>query len=138
LEGDDISKKAISLAKRYAEEKNYDIKFGYVDLTKQIDFIENKIIYTNDCLEQLKHYIPTVLQNIINGKPKLVINFELDYDTAPFHVRKFFDSIDCQNNLVRELKKLEKKDIIEILSINKFPINVSVVHNTNAIIWKPR
>ncbi len=137
LEGYDIANNAISFAKRRVEEKNYDIKFGVVDLTKPISVIENKIIYTNGCLEQLKHYMPNVLQNIVNGKPKLVINFELDYDDCPFLVRKYMDGIDCQNNLIRELRKLEKKGVIEIISINKFPLSISPVKRASAIIWKP-
>ena len=139
LEGYDISINAISLAKKYSNEKKYDIKFDILDLTKLLPdkIIENKVVFTHTCLEQLKYDMPTVLQNIINGKPKLVINFEVDYNSASSTVRGYFDSVDYQNNLVSELKELQKENKINIESIKPLSLSLSPVNRLSSIIWKP-
>ncbi len=139
LEGYDVSRNAILLAKKYSVEKEYNIKFDVLDLTKPLPdkLIENKIVFTNTCLEQLKHYMPTVLQNILDGKPKLVINFEVDYNSSSSIVKEYFDSVDYQNNLVSELKKLQKEKKINIKSIKPFSLSLSPVNRLSSIIWKP-
>lgn len=140
LEGYDLSENAIERARKYTKIKKYDIQFDVCDLNKSFPeyMIKGKIVFTMDCLEQCKHIMPNALRNIINGNPKLVINFEADYDTSPLMVRKYFDVIDCQNNLVQELKKLEKAEKIEILSIKRMLYSNSPVHMESIIIWKPK
>ena len=97
--------------------------------------IENKIVFTNTCLEQLKHSMPRVLQNILKGKPKLVINFEVDYDSSDSLVKDYFDACDYQNNFVSELKNMKKQ--INIESINLLPLSLSPLNRLSSIIWKP-
>ena len=79
-----------------------------------------------------------VLQNILKGKPKLVINFEVDYDSSPYMVRKYLDACDYQNNLVKELKKLEREDKIKVLSIQKLVYSGNPTNRCSAIIWEPK
>jgi len=138
LAGYDISKNAILSLKRFCTEKNVDIKFDVQDLAQPFPdgIIENKVVFTHTCLEQLKRFMPSVLTNIINGNPKLVINFEVDYDSAPFLVKQYFRARDYQNNLVSELRKLERKNQIEILSINKLRFYLSPTNRPSCIIWK--
>jgi len=138
LEGFDLSENAISLLKKYCQKKNYSIDFETLDLVKPFSkgIIENKVVYTHTCLEQLKNYMPNVVKNIVDGNPKLVINFEVDYDSAPFLVKEYFKARDYQNNLVRELKKLEKQKKIEIISIKKLPLSLSPLNRVSAITWK--
>lgn len=138
LEGFDLSKNAISVLKKYCQKKNYSINFDTLDLIKPFPngTIENKVVYTHTCLEQLKNYMPNVIKNIINGKPKMVINFEVDYDSAPFMVKEYFKARDYQNNLVRELRKLEKQKKIEIISIKKLPLSLSPLNRVSVITWK--
>jgi len=76
----------------------------------------------------------TVVQNIVDSNPKLVINFEVDYDKRPFMMRKFLDAWDYQNNLVRELNKNED---VNVLSIKEFSALSSPVNVLSTIIWKP-
>jgi len=139
LEGYDISRNAIQLAKRYSADKGYNIKFDVLDLIKPLPdkIIENKIVFTITCLEQLKHHMSTVLQNILEGKPKLVINFEVDYDSSPSIVKEYFDAVDYQNNLVSELKSMQTQNKINIESIEQFPLSLSPVNRLSSIIWKP-
>lgn len=138
VEGFDISENAISLAKRHNTENNCGIHFGILDLKNSLPngIIKDKVVFTHACIEQLKYSMPTVLKNIIDGKPKIVINFEEDYDSSPYMIKKYFDACDYQNNLVRELRKLEKEKKIEIISIKKLPLNLSPVHNFSVITWK--
>ena len=96
------------------------------------------MFFTKACLEQCKHIMPNALQNIINGKPKLVINFEVDYGSSPFLAKKYFDARDYQNNLVSELKKLEKENKVKILLIQKLVYAGSPVNTRSAIIWEPK
>lgn len=138
LEGYDVSENAISLAKRHNTEKNHGIHFDVLDLNRPLPkgIIEDKVVFTNTCLEQLKHYMSNILKNIIDGKPKVVINFEVDYDPSPFMVKQYFNACDYQNNLVKELSRLEKQKKIEIVSIKKLPLSLTPVNRLSAIIWK--
>lgn len=138
LEGYDLSDNAISLLKSYCKKKNYSIGFDTLDLVKSFPdgIIEDKVVYTHTCLEQLKNYMPKVIQNIINGKPKVVVNFEVDYDSAPLMVKEYFKARDYQNNLVSELRKHEKQGEIKILSIDKFSLSLSPMNIVSKIVWK--
>ncbi len=138
LEGYDVSENAINNVKRYNTGKNYNVHFDTLDLIKPFPkgIINNKVIFTHTCLEQLKNNMSDVLKNIIKGKPKMIINFEVDYDSEPFMVRGYFDVCDYQNNLVRELRKLEKQKKIEIISIKKLPLALTPVNRISAIVWK--
>ena len=53
-------------------------------------------------------------------------------------VKKYFDSKGYQNNLVRELKKLEKQNEVEIISIQKLPLTLSPFNRLSLIIWKTK
>jgi len=139
LDGYDVSENAISLAKRHSTEKGYDIGFGVLDITRPLPegIIKDKLVFTHACLEQLKHYMTDVLQNILDGKPKLVINFEVDYSSVDSLVKQYIDALDYQNNLVSELHKLEKQNKINIISIEKLSLSLSPVNRLSSIIWKP-
>ena len=136
LQGYDLSKNAIEFATQYNKKINGNLEFNVLDLTDKLPNFSNKIIFTHACLEQVKHSMKTIIQNIIDSKPKLVINFEVDYDSAPFLVKEYFKARDYQNNLVRELKKLEKQKKIEIISIKKLPLSLSPLNRVSAITWK--
>jgi|APSaa5957512535_1039671.scaffolds.fasta_scaffold35778_2 SAM-dependent methyltransferase len=138
LEGFDLSENAISVLKKYCEKKNYLINFNTLDLVKPFpeNIIKDKVVYTHTCLEQLKNYMPKVIKNIIDGKPKIVINFEVDYDSAPFLVKEYFKARDYQNNLVKELRKHEKQGTVKILSIEKLPLSLSPLNHVSVITWK--
>ena len=134
LYGYDLSENAISLAKKYNEKNNSNIKFNVLDLTNELPNFSNKIIFTHACLEQVKYSMKTVIQNLIKSNPKLVINFEVDFENAPFIVKQFCNAMDFQNNLVQELKNNKN---VEIISIEELSLNTSHVNIMSAIIWKP-
>ena len=140
LTGCDLSINAINNLKKYVKMKKINIDFDVCNLNDELpkNLIEGKIVFTNACLEQCKHIMPTVLQNIVNGKPKLVINFEVDYESSSYMVRKYFDAVDYQNNLVKELKQLEKNEKIEILSRKPLEFSGTPTNRRSAIIWVPK
>lgn len=139
LEGCDLSTNAISKLKNFVEKTNIKINFYVHNLNEPFlnDHIKNKIVFTHTVLEQTKNIMHNVLNNIIKGCPKLVINFEVNYDDEGLLVRKYFDSRDYQNNLVKELKKLEKLGKISIINIKKMQFSGSPVNRLSVIIWKP-
>tara|TARA_B110000196_G_C21092286_1_gene638168 strand:+ start:612 stop:1376 length:765 start_codon:yes stop_codon:yes gene_type:complete len=134
LHGYDLSKNAISFAKEYNKKNKFNVEFDVLDLTNKCPDFSNKIIFTHACLEQVKHSMKTVVQNIVNSNPKLVINFEVDYNTAPFMVKQYCNAMDFQNNLVRELKNNKN---VEIISTERLSLNMTHVNIMSAIIWKP-
>ena len=138
LEGYDLSKIAIEKLQKYVKMNDYDMHFDVCDLNKPFfeNMIKDKVVFTSGCLEQCKHIMENALKNIVDGNPKLVINFEVDYDTSPYIVKKYLDSCDYQNNLVKELKILEKKGTIELLSIKKLKYSISPLNRASVIIWK--
>jgi len=134
LQGYDLSKNAIEFATQYNKKINGNLEFNVLDLTDKLPNFSNKIIFTHACLEQVKHSMKTIIQNIIDSKPKLVINFEVDFDNAPFMVKQYCNAMDFQNNLIKELKKNEN---VEIILIKRLSLNISHVNIMSAIIWRP-
>ncbi|HET8793269.1 MAG TPA: class I SAM-dependent methyltransferase [Nitrososphaeraceae archaeon] len=139
LEGYDVSQNAIALAKKHSQEKGYNIKFDVLNITKPlpVGIIQDKLVFTHACLEQLKHYLPSVLTNILNAKPKTVINFEVDYESSPSIVKEYIDALDYQNNLVSELHNLEQQNKIKIIANEKLSLSLSPVNRLSSIIWQP-
>ena len=140
LSGCDISPNAIIKLKNYNDRNNTKIDFFVHDLNKpfKTNLIKDKVVFTKSVLEQTKNTMQTVLRNILDGEPKIVIHFEVDYDSEPLLVRKYFDSRGYQNNLVSELKKLESEEKISLVKIQKFKFSGTPVNRLSAIIWKPK
>ena len=134
LHGYDLSKNAITLATEYNKKINDNIEFDVLDLNNKLPDFSNKVIFTHACLEQVKHSMKVVIQNILDSKPKIVINFEVDFDNAPFMVKQYCNAMDFQNNLIQELKNNEN---IEVISIKRLSLNISHVNIMSAIIWRP-
>lgn len=130
LSGYDISDNAVSMLQRYSTEKNYNITFGVHDLnTPFTDELKGKIVFTHVCLEQTKHTMSNVIKNIAQGRPKLLINFEVDYKKEPYLVRSFVDAHDYQNNLIENLEKH-----MRIISRKKLPLSLSPTTRLSCII----
>ncbi len=134
LHGYDLSKNAITLATQYNKKINDNVEFDVLDLSNKLPSFSNKVIFTHACLEQVKHSMKTIVQNIIDSKPKLVINFEVDFDNAPFMVKQYCNAMDFQNNLIKELKNNKN---VEIILIERLSLNISHVNIMSAIIWRP-
>lgn len=134
LHGYDISKNAVKLSRTHSKKTNSDIKFDVLDITKPLPNFSNKIIFTFTCLEQLKHQMKTVIQNIVDSTPKLVINFEIDYDSLPFILKRYIHAVDIQDNLMKELKTNPE---VNLISSTLLPYTISPVNRLSCIKWKP-
>jgi len=135
LSGSDVSSNGINFARKYNKKFDHNVSFEVLDITKSMPDFSDKILMTITVLEQLKHSMKTIIQNIIDSNPKLVINFEVDYDNAPFTVKRYFQVRDYQNNFVSELKK---HNDVEIISIRKLSFDLSPVNRLSEIKWKPK
>jgi 2-polyprenyl-3-methyl-5-hydroxy-6-metoxy-1,4-benzoquinol methylase len=133
LQGFDLSKNAIKTAKDFAVKNDINIDFEVLDITKKIPNLDDSIIITHTCLEQLKNYMPLVIKNMINANPKLVINFEVDYENCSYFQKKYMDSKDFQNNLITEL--INHK--IKIIKREKFNFGLKYLNQPSVTIWKP-
>jgi len=138
LKGYDLSENAITRAKEYSEKNNLSIDFETHDLNLPFrkNMIDDKIVFTHHCLEQCGLFMPNILNNLVNGRPKIVVNFEVDYHSSSLRVKKYMDFQGYQNNLVSELQKLENQNKIEITSIERLPLSYNVFNIASMIIWK--
>lgn len=135
----DISSNAIEKLIRYNNLKNLKINFFVHDLKNPFlkNELNNKVVFTFTALEQCKHIMSIALENILNSKPKIILNFEVNYDSSPYLVKKYFDVRDYQNNLVSELKLMEKEKKIKIIDIKKLFYSGTTVNSISVIVWKP-
>jgi hypothetical protein len=138
LKGYDLSENAIIRAKEYCKKNHLSIDFETHDLNQPFtnNMIDDKMVFTHQCLEQCGLLMPNILKNIVNGRPKIVINFEVDYHSSSQRVKKYMDFQGYQNNLVSELQKLENQNKIEIISIERLPLSYNVFNIPSMIIWK--
>jgi hypothetical protein len=139
LKGFELTHQGVVIANNYAKKKNYSIEFEQLDMTKSLPKkdLENKVIFTYAVLEQLKNYMKKILLNIISVNPRKIINFEVNYDESSFLTKMYLNSVDYQNNLMKNLKKLERNEKIKIISKEKLNIQYSPVNQLSSIIWKP-
>jgi trans-aconitate methyltransferase len=133
LTGYDLSQNAIKLAKSVNEKYGCGIKFDTLDIIKEIPSLEGQIIYTFTCLEQLPHYMETVINNLVSAKPKKVIHFEFALEYSTKLSRSYIKARDYQTNLLPLLKKDPRVSIIKCE-----PLNIgNPVNPLTCIEWKP-
>jgi len=144
LEGYDISQNGICCAKAINEYFGCKIKFGVIDLTKPFDesVLNNKTVFTNHSLEQLKHYTPQVINNIVKGKPKQVLHFEPVRELFGFSLydlvyKQHNAFADYQNNLLSTLKKFESKKLVKITKTERLHFSTNPFNETSFIRWAP-
>lgn len=124
LQGYDLSSNAINLANQINEKYNCGIKFDTIDITKSIPNLNGGVAYTFTCLEQLHHYMPLVINNILNAKPKKVIHFEFTLEFSTKLSRSYVKSRDYQMNLLPLLRNDDRLTITkcEALGVGN-PVN---------------
>ncbi|MEX0657279.1 MAG: class I SAM-dependent methyltransferase [Nitrosopumilaceae archaeon] len=138
LEGFDLSENAITLANQINDKFNCGIKFGIADITKDIPSLnlENKVIFTSVCLEQLKHYMKPILDNLLKMKPRMVIHFEFSLEHSTKLSREYVKARDYQTNLLPLLKQMQDEDLIKIVKCEPLGVSSPVI-NLTFISWKP-
>lgn len=133
LRGYDISDNAINLANKINDKYKCEIKFGVTDITKTIPDLHENVVYTFTCLEQLPHYMPTVINNILSAKPKKVIHFEFTLNFSTKLSRSYIKSRDYQTNL---LPLLQKDNRVKITKCEALGV-ANPVNPLTYIEWQP-
>lgn len=133
LIGYDVSKNGIQLAKVLNQKHNLGISFDTLDLTKPIpkDIVENSTVITYAALEQLKSYVPRIINELRFAKQ--IIHFEnVEKPTSLQGLANviYKKTQDYQNNLLESLK--EQKPTIKKLNYVIKPFN-----QFSCIYWKP-
>ena len=143
LEGYEFTKNGYESAKEVNEFFKCGIKFGRVDLTKdlQID-ISGKTVFTQKVLEQLKYDTEKVINNLIKAKPKQVIHIEPTYELFPNNIRGLSSRLyiqlsDYQKSLLTTLKLFEKEGKIKILDAHRLKFGAKPIYEDSLIRWKP-
>jgi|APSaa5957512535_1039671.scaffolds.fasta_scaffold01075_12 hypothetical protein len=121
LEGFEPSKNANEFSNEINHHFSTNIEFSSLDLTEKIDknALAGKTVFTHYVMEQLKHSMSTVIENILESKPKQVIHFEPTVDLfknsfRDITAKAYFQATDYQNNLLTVLKKFENEKKLKI------------------------
>jgi hypothetical protein len=148
LFGFDISKNSLLAGREICEHfKIQDIFFNQIDLidSKNPSWIKlkNKTVFTFHCLEQLKHSLNDVLENIINSGAKRVIHIEPTAellnlwcirDLAEFLYIKRRDYLD---DLLTKLTYLEKNGRIKIIYKKRIQFSPTPIYGSTLCVWEP-
>jgi len=145
LEGYELTKEGTNYAKMINSHFNCNIKFGQLDLTKDISSFDftNKVIFTHHSLEQIKYNTKDVVENLIKSKPKFVIHIEPVVELYGNSIRdlasKWYNKYsNYQNNLLTTLKNYEKKNLLEILDVYRTGCNSTALNESSVIQWAPK
>lgn len=148
LTGFDISQNAIKAGQQITQHFNIlNINFKNIDLTNSNDAgwheLNDKTIFTYHSLEQLKHYINDVIQNILNSNAKRVIHFEPTvelYDLWSLRDLASYSYIkrrDYLSNLITTLESFEKQNKLKILKKERTFFSPQPRYDSTLIIWEP-
>jgi len=148
LYGFDISKNAIAAAKLSSKHFNLEnITFDQIDLTNPEDLnwagIKNRTVLTYYCLEQLKHSLNSVLENIINSGVKRVIHLEPTIELLDFWSIKdlvnylYIKRRDYLDNLITCLESLEKAGRIRIIEKKRMYYSPTPKNDPTLVVWEP-
>jgi len=149
ISGFDISENAISSAKEISSHFGLEsrTRFDMIDLTNSNDgnfsHIQDQVVYTYFCLEQIPYDVETVVNNIIAAKPKRVINIEPTTEFLklwkPLDLLNYLyvKSMDYQTRLFGVLEKMQAEGKVRI--IDKYRLDFApTIHNDGfVIVWEP-
>lgn len=137
--GFELSKNAIDIAKKLDEKFKTNINFQVFDITTKLPSeFSGCTIITVGVMEQLKHHIDEIIDNLIELSPKQVIHSEDINEISKFSIRKIVLNLyayarDYNTKLIKTLKK-HNLVIVEIEDEKIEPL----VQKGGLIRWKPR
>ena len=149
LKGFDISPNGITAGREIADRFAISDKISLdrIDLTDPSDpnlaAIAGKVVLTYFCIEQIPYDVRKVIENIIAGKPKRVINIEPTTEllklfrprdlVSLFYIR----SVDYQTQLFTTLNELERQGRIRIIARERMPFAPSINNDGFLYCWEP-
>ena len=144
MEGYEYTKKGFETCNAVKDHFNLPLKFGQVDLTKDFTHLElkGKTIFTSHVIENIKYDTESVIENILNSKPKQVIHFEPMVELAKSDswgnvFKNHIKTNDYQESLFTTLTNNEKAKKLEILETIPNPFAMNHVNQTTIVHWKP-
>lgn len=149
LSGYDISETAILTAREIAGALGQaDIRFDHLDLRDRThpNFadIAKKTVFTYYCLEQLPYDTRSVLENMLDARPKRVIHVEPTGELLkwwrPIELVSllYIRSRDYQRSLVKTLRELEAERRIRLLALQREWFAPTIQHSPVIAAWEPR
>lgn len=144
LQGYELTHEAVEAARSIADHFDVkDITFQQANLITDSLPLENTVVYSYHCLEQIKYNTLQVLEKLIEARPKKVVHFE----PAPelmrwWHPRDLANIAynklaDYQCSLLSELQKLEQQDKVRLLLVERQGFYQLPIQETVCIIWEP-
>ena len=144
LVGYDISENGILACRNINEHFKCDIKFDIFDLLSEESFIniEGRTVFSHHVLEQLKYDTEKILYKLLKGAPKQVIHFEPVVELNKWNLEGLASTLyayarDYQNNLLKTLKRLERRHLLEITDVYTLGCSTNPLNKTSFIRWLP-
>ena len=144
LEGYEFSKNGIRFANKINNHFSTNIKFDYLNLIEKNgkNDLVGKTVFTHYVMEQLKYHIPTVIENLLEAKPKQVIHFDPTVELYKNSFRDvtskaYFNAADYQNNLLCVLRKFENLKKLKINDNFRLGYGGSANYEQCLIHWSP-
>src|SRR5437867_1883853 len=145
LIGLEVSEKALEAGKQISRHFHLQdtVHFDRLDLTDgahdNFKKITGKTVFTYYCLEQLKYSTEPVIANIMRAAPRRVIHIEPTTEMlelwSPKDLASYLYIIrqDYQNNLLRTLRRCERKGEIKIVEVRRLYYAPTIRHDPTLI-----
>lgn len=149
FKGFDISPNGIATGREIAADFGISDKvtLDHIDLTNASDpnlaAIKDEVVLTYFCIEQIPYDVRKVIENIIAGKPRRVINIEPNAEfldlTSPRDIVSllYIRSVDYQTVLFSTLDQLEREGRIRIVARERMPFAPAINNDGFLYCWEP-
>lgn len=130
LEGYELTANGVKKAKEFGEIKKSKVKIKQCDIVRDSINIENKTVITFLSLEQLKLSLDSLVDKIIDNKPKQVLSFESIFKSR---FEKYFAEYTGYQTDYHKL--LENKTQIKLLEVEEFLVNPNLLRPVYFMKW---
>lgn len=149
LMGLDVSPTAIRAAREIASHFGLAnrLRFEEANITRLTDtarsLLQNRVVFTYYCLEQLPRDTATAIQNLIDTRPRAVIHIEPIAELLRWYSPKDLLSYahilrhDYQRSLLRTLRARADEGRVRIHRVERLYYAPGVRHDPALIVWEP-
>ncbi len=149
LKGFDISLNGITIGREIAAHFGISDKVSLdrIDLTDASDpnlaAIAGEVVLTYFCIEQIPYDVRKVIENIIAGRPRRVINIEPTTELLDLRYPRdivsllYIRSVDYQTVLFSTLDQLEREGRIRIIARERMPFAPAINNDGFLYCWEP-
>jgi hypothetical protein len=149
LKGFDISSNGITIGREIAAHFGISDKVSLdrIDLTDASDpnlaAIAGEVVLTYFCIEQIPYDVRKVIENIIAGRPRRVINIEPTTELLDLRYPRdivsllYIRSVDYQTELFSTLDRLERKGRIRVVARERMQFAPSINNDGFLYCWEP-